>query len=705
MEGPQTPHPIGYGPSRIVGKWDPLYFSGDEKEWELWEERFTCHMRRKKLHKVIDSEDHIEPSKNADAYTELVGYLDNKSVALIMRDAKNDGRKAMKILREHYAGSGKPRIILLYTQLFSVRKSPGEDVTNFMIRAETIASSLKSAGQQIEDGLLIATVLNGLPETFGTFSILVNQSEKVMSFQEFKVSLRNFEENQKAVVGSGAGGDSSDRVLAVTHNNQNNRNNSSRFQSRGPNGGGGHHSNNNQGGITCYKCGKQGHKHDSPVCERNQNGNTNNDKKKYCSFCKSNTHAESNCRKLKKNQQNSVSARMMQERVQEVSNEFHCFHFMVNVGGSTPKCSDNFIVDSGCSAHIVVDDSYFVAYDSDFVPEFHSVELADGKILKSLAEKRGTVQLFLKDSAGNLHEVTLHKVLYIPTFPTNLFSVKAANKNKSSVCFYPEHAELIAPDGTVFDVVTKSDLYFLKIFRGTDPSTRVNVVRDLKTWHSVLGHCNNDDIMKLQSLVDGMKIGSKQDFICEPCILAKQTQTVNREPSQRATKPLEFVSTDLAGPITPTSIEGFEYAISFIDNYSGYIFIYFLQKKSDAAHALSKFLADVSPIGKVSNLLNLVPDAVVHKLRSDSGGEFMGEEFKNILLENNIRHEQCAPYSPHQNGVAERGWRTLFEGARSSLIESNLPKNMWPYALMNAAHIRNRCFQKRTQQTPYFMVT
>jgi hypothetical protein len=211
--------------------------------------------------------------------------------------------------------------------------------------------------------------------------------------------------------------------------------------------------------------------------------------------------------------------------------------------------------------------------------------------------------------------------------------------------------------------------------------------------------------VKLESLVDGMKIGSKKDFVCEPCILGKQTQTINREPSRRATKPLEFVSTDLAGPITPASVEGFEYAISFIDNYSGYTFVYFLQNKSDAAHALSKFLADVSPIGKVGNLLNLLPEAVVKKLRSDNGGEFMGEEFKTILLQHNIRHEQCSPYSPHQNGVVERGWRTLFESARSSLVEANLPRSMWPYALMNAAHIRNRCYQNRTKQTPYFLLT
>ena len=237
-------------------------------------------------------------------------------------------------------------------------------------------------------------------------------------------------------------------------------------------------------------------------------------------------------------------------------------------------------------------------------------------------------------------------------------------------------------------------------------STQVNAVRSLEQWHSILGHCNVGDLKKLQLLVEGMNIQQGvSDFVCEPCILGKQTKTFNHELSERATKPLEFVNIDLCGPITPVSSDGFEYVISFTDNFSGYVFLYFIRKKSDAARALQKFLADVSPIGKVRNLLNLVPESVIRKLRSDNGGEFMGAEFKNILIENQIRHEQCAPYSPHQNGVAERGWRTLFDSARSSLLESKLPKSMWPYALMNAAHVRNRCYQKRTQQTPYFMLT
>ena len=63
------------------------------------------------------------------------------------------------------------------------------------------------------------------------------------------------------------------------------------------------------------------------------------------------------------------------------------------------------------------------------------------------------------------------------------------------------------------------------------------------------------------------------------------------------------------------------------------------------------------------------------------------------------------PYSPHQNGTAERGWRTLFEMGRCLLLESGLPKPFWTYAVMAAVYIRNRCFNQRTHETPYYLLT
>ena len=63
------------------------------------------------------------------------------------------------------------------------------------------------------------------------------------------------------------------------------------------------------------------------------------------------------------------------------------------------------------------------------------------------------------------------------------------------------------------------------------------------------------------------------------------------------------------------------------------------------------------------------------------------------------------PTHPHQNGTAERNWRTIFEIARGMLIESKLPKFLWTYAVMAAAHIRNRMYCQRIKETPYRLLT
>ena len=122
------PLPTGYGPRREPsGRHARLIFDGDERNYEKWEVKFIGYMRLQKLKETILSDGVAEQApdvdKNEEAYAELIQFLDDTSLSLVMRDAVDDGNKALKILREHYAGGGKPRIISLYTELTSLIKT------------------------------------------------------------------------------------------------------------------------------------------------------------------------------------------------------------------------------------------------------------------------------------------------------------------------------------------------------------------------------------------------------------------------------------------------------------------------------------------------------------------------------------------------------------------------------------------------------
>ncbi len=149
-------HSKGYGPSLSGRRWDGLVFDGDEAHYEQWEVKLLAYLRLRKLKKVVLDEGVYDPVKNEEAFAEIVQFLDDTSLSLIMRDAVDDGKRALEILREHYAGKGKPRVISLYTVLTSLQKCSDETMTGYVIRAENAANALKNADEVISDGLLVA---------------------------------------------------------------------------------------------------------------------------------------------------------------------------------------------------------------------------------------------------------------------------------------------------------------------------------------------------------------------------------------------------------------------------------------------------------------------------------------------------------------------------------------------------------------------
>ena len=148
-----------------------MYFNGDERKYEQWEVKFMSYMRIKDLRDAVDPNSTvvISQDKREKAFAEIVQFIDDRSLNLIKRDAKDDGRAAIRILREHYNSTSECRILSLITQLANMSMTREEDVTEYAMRCESVADSLNTAGEKISDRVLKAMVLKGLPPSFKPF--------------------------------------------------------------------------------------------------------------------------------------------------------------------------------------------------------------------------------------------------------------------------------------------------------------------------------------------------------------------------------------------------------------------------------------------------------------------------------------------------------------------------------------------------------
>ncbi|GJX41931.1 retrovirus-related pol polyprotein from transposon TNT 1-94, partial [Tanacetum coccineum] len=63
--------------------------------------------------------------------------------------------------------------------------------------------------------------------------------------------------------------------------------------------------------------------------------------------------------------------------------------------------------------------------------------------------------------------------------------------------------------------------------------------------------------------------------------------------------------------------------------------------------------------------------------------------------------DRTTPYTPQQNGVAERKNRVSQDMINAMLVSANLPKNLWGEALLIACHVSNRIIAKKLKVSPY----
>ena len=100
---------------------------------------------------------------------------------------------------------------------------------------------------------------------------------------------------------------------------------------------------------------------------------------------------------------------------------------------------------------------------------------------------------------------------------------------------------------------------------------------------------------------------------------------------------------------------GYEYFVTFIDDYSKYGYIYLLRRKYECFEKFKECKAETEKRHGI----------YINSLRSDHGGKYLSNEFISYLSEQEITSQMSAPRTPQQNGVTERKSRTLLEMVRS----------------------------------------
>src|SRR5664279_1447925 len=156
--------------------------------------------------------------------------------------------------------------------------------------------------------------------------------------------------------------------------------------------------------------------------------------------------------------------------------------------------------------------------------------------------------------------------------------------------------------------------------------------------------------------------------------MGKMTKTPFAKSFERAASLLELVHSDVCGPMSTTAIGGYEFFVTFMDDFSRYGYIYLMKHTSETFEKFKEFQREVeNQLGKK-----------IKFLRSDRGGEYMSQEFDSHLKGCGIVPQVTPPGMPQRNGVSERRNRTLLCMMRSMMSRADLHLSFWGYCLETA---------------------
>ena len=420
-------------------------------------------------------------------------------------------------------------------------------------------------------------------------------------------------------------------------------------------------------------------------------GSGNASGSKRCFSCNEEGHFARNCPLNRRAGRRHIRRRPQQGPSFGSRADANKAELLLHCSGLVASQGSEFVIDSGASDHMVWDES-MLAFKEKIHPR--TIVLGNGSTL--VAKRKGDVLVAGtlrpgRKSAAN--ELMLRNVLYVPELKTNLISCSALCSDGHTVSFGRGGCSVMKDGSLVLQGIRDGGLYktastFTEMHSSDSYVNLASSVTE-ELWHDRLGHAHIESIRRLitSRAAVGLHLHKRGASIpsspCESCIAGKTVKRVKTFNPIRATAVGEVVHSDVCGSMSNSSLGGSRYFTTFIDEFSGFIRVYAISQKSEVSAKFREYQA----------WLERTCDCNLKCLKSDGGGEY--QVLKPYLLSKGIEWKVSPPYSPDQNGIAERANRTLVEATRAMLAHSGLTIEFWAEAVNQACDIRNRFFAPR----------
>ena len=361
------------------------------------------------------------------------------------------------------------------------------------------------------------------------------------------------------------------------------------------------------------------------------------------------------------------------------------------------------VVDSGCTRTSANKGPFF----TNVSPTYVRLATCNAQDTITIHEQ-GTLLAWAKTVTGETVEINMQNCLLSNHMAKDLLSVhQLVADSDSMVYFSSAKAGLRLADGQEIPFRLEGQLWYLDLHltnsSESDPFAALAIfemdeifttdteealaslpegLTPIQILHSRFGHMSYRDLKELPKHVEGLsKADSTGRFsFCKVCALGKSTHHTGAEHQKRTVAVGELVAVDMAGPFRTPGIRQEIYATNWVDSYSGFMYVQTHANKRETVQQLRAFIAFMR-----------AHRHVITTLRSDNAKEYISEEFRNTLLQQDppINRHNTAPYHPTQNSTVELRWRHLKEGVRMLLEQSKLPFRYWPYAIQSACHTLN----------------